>query len=113
MYHVVPGMALPAASLYDSQVLPTMLVQDGKPAEVRRSGEGVGEGVGGWCCLPPAPHAACPPCTCPPPPPQPPRPQLVVDKKDVFDLATHEKNVLLSIVPSGSAPAKVGGLVGG
>ena len=35
--------------------------------------------------------------------------QLVVDKKSVFDLATREKSVALSIVPSGSAPAKVGG----
>ena len=47
MYHVVPGMALPAASLYDSQVLPTMLVQDGKPAEVRRSGRVLVRGWGG------------------------------------------------------------------
>ena len=61
----------------------------------------------------PCPTRCLPPLHLPPPPPQPPRPQLVVDKKDVFDLATHEKSVLLSIVPSGSAPAKVGGLVGG
>ena len=112
MYHVVPGMALPAASLYDSQVLPTMLVQDGKPAEVRRSGRVLVRGWGGGAACP-LPHTLPAPPAPAPPPPQPPRPQLVVDKKDVFDLATHEKSVLLSIVPSGSAPAKVGGLVGG